>query len=243
MDRVLIFSYGLVSYAVFFSSFLYSVGFLENLIVPKSIDSGGPVAFGQAIVTNALLLGLFALQHSVMARGNFKRWWMRFVPEPIERSTYVLISGLLFFLLFWQWRPMTDMVWSIENPLGSAILTTLFWAGWALVVVGSCLVNHFDLFGLRQVYLHLKGREYTTIGFKAPALYKFVRHPIMSGYLLAFWSASHMTIGHFLFAAAMTLYILIGVRLEERDLVSIHGAAYAEYQQRVSMLVPVPKNK
>lgn len=242
MGRMLFFFYGLVSYAVFFGSFLYSVGFLENRIVPKSIDSGGPVAAGQAILTNALLLGLFALQHSVMARKGFKRWWTRFVPEPVERSTYVLLSGLVFFLLFWQWQPVAGAAWTVENPAVRMILKAFFWLGWALVVTGSFLVNHFDLFGLRQAYLRLKGKEYTDIGFKAPALYKIVRHPIMLGYLLAFWSTSHMTTGHLLFAGAMTLYILIGVRLEERDLVSMHGAAYEEYQQRVSMLLPVPKN-
>ena len=242
MGRTLIFLYGIVSYSVFFSSFLYSIGFLENRIVPKSIDSGEPVAFGHAIMTNGLLLVLFAIQHSVMARGAFKRWWTRLVPEPIERSTYVLLSGLLFFLLFWQWQPITGTVWSIENPTGGAVLTAFFWAGWALVVISSFLVNHFDLFGLRQIYLHIKGKEYTHLGLKTPMLYKLVRHPIMLGYVIAFWSTSHMTLGHFIFAGAMTLYILIGIRLEERDLASIHGAAYEEYRKKVSMLLPIPKN-
>lgn len=238
---MLISFYGLVSYTVFFSSFLYSIGFLDNQIVPKSIDSGGPVALGQAIMMNALLLGLFAIQHSVMARRGFKRWWIQIVPEPLERSTYVLFSGLLFFLLFWQWQPMTSMVWNIETPIGRTILTAFFWAGWTIVVIGSFLVNHFDLFGLRQIYLHLKGREYTHVGFKMPALYKLVRHPIMLGYFIAFWSTPHMTIGHLIFAIAMSIYILIGIRLEERDLVIIHGADYEKYQQRVSKLLPIPK--
>jgi protein-S-isoprenylcysteine O-methyltransferase Ste14 len=243
MGRMLIFFYGIVSYSVFFSSFLYSIGFLGNQIVTKSIDSGVPASFGQAIMTNVLLLGLFGVQHSVMARGGFKRWWTRFVPEPVERSTYVFLSGLVFFLLFWQWRPMTDMVWYIETPSVRTILTAFSWFGWALVVIGSFLVNHFDLFGLRQVYLHLKGQEYTHVGFKAPALYKYVRHPIMLGYVIAFWSTPHMTVGHLIFTVTMTVYILIGVRLEERDLLSVHGAAYEKYQQQVSMLLPVPKIK
>jgi protein-S-isoprenylcysteine O-methyltransferase Ste14 len=242
MGRIIILFYGIASYSVFFSSFLYSIGFLGNQIVPKSIDSGSSVSFGQALMTNALLLGLFAVQHSIMARGGFKRWWTRFIPKPIERSTYVLLSSLLFFLLFWQWRPMTDTVWSVENPTSRALLTMLFWAGWTLVVYSSFLVNHFDLFGLRQVYLHLKGKKYTDIGFKTSALYRVVRHPIMLGYMIAFWSAPHMTTGHLFFGSAITLYILIGIGLEENNLVTIHGADYEEYQQRVSMLLPVPKN-
>lgn len=243
ISRLLMFFYGIVSYSIFFSSFLYSIGFLENEVVPKSIDLGVPVSLGQAILTNVLLLGLFAVQHSVMARGGFKRWWTRFVPEPIERSTYVLLAGLVFYLLFWQWRPMTDSIWHIESQPVRAILAVSFWLGWAFVVVSSLLVNHFDLFGLRQVYLHLKGREYTYIGFKTPALYKMVRHPIMLGYVIAFWSTPHMTVGHLIFSGILTAYILIGVWLEERDLVAIHGAAYEKYQQRVSMLLPVLKNK
>ena len=242
MGRVLAFVYGIMAYLVFFITSLYFIGFLGNLLVPKSIDSGAPSALGRAIVTNVLLLGLFAVQHSVMARTGFKRWWMRFIPEPIERSTYVLLSSLVSILLFWKWRSMTAEVWSIENPVGHSILTGLFWMGWALVVIGSFLISHFDLLGLRQVYLHLKGRRYTDVGLKSPSCYRFVRHPIMLGYVIVFWSTAHMTAGHLLFAVIMTVYILIGVRLEEKDLLTIHGAAYERYRQEVSMLLPVPKS-
>ena len=243
MGRMLIFVYGLVSYSIFLITSLYFAGFVGNQVVPKSIDSGEPVAFGRALLADTLLLGLLAVQHSVMARGSFKRWLTRFVPEPAERSTYVFFSSLVLIFLFWQWRPMTGMVWSVENPAVSVVLTSLFWAGWMLVVISSCLVDHFDLFGLRQAYRYLKGREYTHVGFKTPALYRLVRHPIMLGHLIVFWSTPLMSVGHLFFAAAMSVYILIGVRLEERDLVSIHGAPYEKYQQQVSMLLPFPKNK
>ena len=243
MGRMFVFIYGMISYSVFLTTSLYFASFVGNQFVPKSIDSGAPVVFEQALLVDALLLGLLALQHSVMARKSFKRWLTRFVPEPAERSTYVLFSSVVLILLCWQWQPMTDMVWNIESRPVHIILAVSFWAGWALVVISSFLVDHFDLFGLRQVYLHLKGRKYTYAGFKTPALYKIVRHPIMLGHLIAFWSTPRMTVGHLFFAAAMSFYILIGVKLEERDLVSIHGAAYEKYRQQVSMLLPFPKNK
>jgi len=241
--RIMVFVFGLASYALFNATYLYFIGFLGNQVVPKSIDSGEPVPFGRALVINGVLLALFALQHSIMARGEFKRWWTRFVPEPIERSTYVLFSSLATILLFWQWQPMTGTVWLIENTAGSSLMTTLFWAGWALIVLGSFLVSHFDLFGLRQVYLHLQGRQYADIAFKTPSLYRIVRHPIMLGKIIVFWSAVHMTTGHLFFALFMTAYTLIGVRLEENDLVRIHGSAYEEYRLKVPMLLPIPKNK
>lgn len=243
MGRALAFAYGVVSYLIFFVTFLYAVGFVGNLFVPKSIDSGEAVPFGQALLVNGLLLALFAVQHSVMARPAFKRWWGRFVPQPVERSTYVLLASLVLILLFWQWRPMTDVVWSVENDVARYTLWALFFIGWATVLVSTFLINHFDLFGLRQVYLYQRGREYSELGFKTRFLYKLVRHPIMLGFIIAFWSAPVMTVGRLVFAVATTAYILIAIRLEERDIVSVHGTAYEEYRQQVSMLLPIPKKR
>ncbi len=243
MNRVLAFGYGLVSYLIFFATFLYAIGFVGNLLVPKSIDSGAPAPLTEALLINALLLGLFAIQHSVMARPAFKKWWTKYVPQPIERSTYVLLASLALILLFWQWRPIADVVWNVENRIGSFILWVLFALGWGLVLTGTFLINHFDLFGLRQVYLHMRGEKYTDLGFRTPFLYKILRHPIMLGFITAFWATPHMTIGHLMFAIGTTAYILIAIRIEERDMVSIHGATYEEYQKQVSMILPFPARK
>ena len=243
MGRILVFVYGVVSYLIFFVTFLYAIGFVGNLVVPKSIDSGERAPFSEALLINAVLLGVFALQHSIMARPGFKKWWNRFVPPPVERSTYVLLASLALLLLFWQWRPMTTVVWSVDNVVISYILWAIFFLGWATVLVGTSLINHFDLFGLRQVYLYQRGQEYTELGFRTPFLYKIVRHPIMLGFIMAFWATPHMTVGHMVFAIATTAYILIAIQLEERDIVSVHGTAYEEYRKQVSMLLPIPKKR
>lgn len=237
--KVVSLAYGVGSYLIFLGTFLYAVGFVGNLIVPKSIDSG-PVAPGaEALLVDVLLLGVFAVQHSVMARPAFKRWWTRIVPPQAERSTYVLASSLALLLLFWQWCPLPGVVWSVEHPVAVAALWAAFGAGWVVVLVSTFLIDHFDLFGLRQVYLYAAGRPYTPPPFRTPALYRVVRHPIMLGFLIAFWATPAMTWGHLLFAGATTAYILVGVRLEEQDLRAALGRSYDDYRGRVPMFLPL----
>ncbi len=237
MGRIVAFIYGVVSYAIFFVTFLYAAAFVGGLGTPTSLD-GAPVGpFGTSLLINVGLLGLFAVQHSVMARPAFKRLWTRIVPQPVERSTYVLASSLALILLFWQWRPLGGVVWDVQDPVGRAVLHAGFFFGWLLVLVATFLINHFDLFGLRQVWLHLRGRPYRPLPFTTPGPYRLVRHPLYVGWFFAFWATPTMTAAHLLFAVATTAYILIAIRLEERDLVDAHPE-YAEYRRRVPMLIP-----
>lgn len=237
--RTATFLYGLVCYLIFFVTFLYAIGFVGNLVVPKSIDSGPAVPLTEALLINTLLLSLFAIQHSVMARQWFKRAWTKVIPQPIERSTYVLLASLVLLLLFWQWRPMRAVIWDVENSTGRIVLQGLFWMGWGGVLFSTYLVDHFSLFGLKQVYSYLKGLPDEPTPFKTPVLYKVVRHPLYLGFIIAFWSTPRMTLGHLFFAAVCTAYIVLAIQFEERDLIEFYGDSYRKYRTQVSMLLPL----
>lgn len=237
LHRTAVLLYGVISYAIFFATFCYAAGFVGNLIVPKSIDSAPSTAFGAALLVNAGLLALFAVQHSVMARPLFKRWFTRLIPEAAERSTYTLASSLALIALFAFWQPMGGIVWQVDNEIGRALLYGGFAFGWLLVLVTTFLINHFDLFGLRQVWLHFRGRPYTSLKFTTPGPYKLVRHPLYVGWFFAFWCTPTMTAAHLFFAIMTAAYILVAIRLEERDLEEVHPE-YADYKRTTPMLVP-----
>jgi protein-S-isoprenylcysteine O-methyltransferase Ste14 len=240
--RAIAFLYGLAAYLVFFVTILYAIGFVTGLVVPKTIDTGDVVPLMEAVIVNVLLMSLFAVQHSVMARKQFKRWWTQYVPAPVERSTYVLFASLALLLLFWQWRPIPTVLWQIDNPQAALAVTGLSFVGWLMVFFSTFLINHFELFGVHQVVNNLAGRAMPAPRFKTPVLYKVVRHPIYLGFIIAFWLAPTMTAGHLLFAAVTTAYIFVGIALEERDLVELFGDEYRRYRDRVAMIVPWRKS-
>jgi methanethiol S-methyltransferase len=238
--RILAFLYGLICYLIFLVAFLYAIAFVGNIsLVPKTIDSGSAGPFTKALIINAILLSLFAVQHSVMARQWFKRAWKKIVPEPVERSTYVLLASLMLLLLFWKWHPMEGIIWDVRNANGKALLVGLFWIGWGMVLLSTYLVDHFDLFGLKQVFSYLVGKRAEPPPFKNPALYKIVRHPIYLGFIIAFWATPRMTGGHLFFAIMTTAYILVAIQFEERDLIKFYGDNYRHYREQVSMLFPL----
>ncbi len=243
MRRILFFAYGSIVYLVFLGTFLYAIGFVADLIVPRPIDSTPSSPLGVALLIDAALLTAFALQHSVMARRGFKERWTKIVPEPIERSTFVLAASGALLLLFWKWEPIGGVIWHFEHPAARLLAQGISLAGWTIVLVSTFLIDHFDLFGLRQVYLHLRGTPYAPVSFTARGWYGYVRHPIYLGFIIAFWAAPTMTVAHLVFAVATTLYILVAIQLEERDMVRVHGACYRTYREQVSMLLPRPPKK
>ena len=240
MTRAFSMIFALIAYAIFFATFLYLIAFVGDLpFVPRTVDVGGPEApLATAVVINIALIALFGLQHSVMARQGFKRAWTRIVPPPIERSVFVLAASLMLIILFLFWRPIPEVIWDIESPLASDIIAVLFWVGWLTVLLSTFLINHFELFGLQQAWFHMRGREAQPPQLRQPLLYRWVRHPLYLGFFLAFWASAQMTAGHLLLAIGMSVYMLIAIQYEERDLVGLFGKDYEDYRQRVGMLTP-----
>jgi methanethiol S-methyltransferase len=238
MHRLLVLIYGIVCYVMFLGTFLYSIGFVANFAVPKSIDSGTVGDRTTSFVIDAVLLGIFALQHSVMARPAFKRHWTRIVSEPAERSTYVLLTNLALILIYWQWRPLPEPIWNVESPTLRALLWALSGCGWLMVLISTFLIDHFELFGLRQTFQCFTGRPARPVDFQTRLFYRYVRHPLMTGFIIAFWATPTMSLGHLFFAAMTTAYMLVAIQIEERDLVTFHGDEYRRYQQEAGMLIP-----
>ncbi|HEX7272077.1 MAG TPA: isoprenylcysteine carboxylmethyltransferase family protein [Casimicrobiaceae bacterium] len=239
MGALFSFVYGLAAYALFFGTFAYAIGFIGNVFVPKSIDTGTPAPLAEALIVNVALLGLFAVQHTGMARRSFKSWWTQTVPLAVERSTFVFASSLVLALLLWQWRPIPEpVIWSVESAAAREAVMAVFWLGWAVLLTSSFLINHFELFGVSQVAARLTGSELAKPEFRTPFFYRYVRHPLYLGFLLGFWAAPIMTAGHLLFAVGCTGYILIGIWFEERDLIAQFGEKYRRYRNQVGMLVP-----
>ena len=241
MKKLFFLLYGIIAYLIFFGTFCYAVGFVSSLLVPKNIDSVPESPLGYALLVNAALLGLFAIQHSVMARPAFKRWWTRFVPEPIERSTYVLLASLCLILLFWYWQPMGGVIWEAQSETLRILLISISLFGFTIVLVSTFLINHFDLFGLRQVWFYATGQQYKSLPFRTPFFYKYVRHPLYLGFMIAFWSTPTMTAAHLFFAIMTTGYMLVAIQFEERDLVNHFGSTYSEYKRTSPMLLPFTK--
>jgi len=241
MKRVLSLAYGFIAYGIFVPTLLYAICFIGNIVVPKTIDSGRQEGLLSAAAINAVLLVLFAAQHSIMARKGFKRMWTQIVPKHLERPTYVLAASLMLILLLWQWRSIPDVVWELQEP-AATVLATTFWLGWVLLFSSTFLINHFELFGIQQAWGYFRGKQYARPKFRTPALYRIVRHPLYLGFVIAFWSAPRMSLGHLIFSIACTGYILLGIYFEERDLIAEHGDAYRSYREQVPMLLPLPKS-
>jgi len=243
MKKLLALVYGVLAYAFFFCTFLYAIAFIGNVAVPKTIDTGAATALPRAVVVDAVLLSLFALQHSIMARQGFKRAWTRLVSPHLERTTFVLAASGALALLLWQWRPIPAPVWDVRGTALGTALAGAFWLGWGLLLLATFLIDHFELFGLRQVWAYARGREFHGPEFKTPGLYRLVRHPIYLGFVIAFWSTPLMSMGHLMFSVMTTGYILVGICFEERDLIAAYGQRYREYRARVPMLIPLLKTR